>query len=327
MVFLGKFKGFFAFLVAFSLLLHISSILCLSPSASDIALDIVEYISEGFYGYSSSLDISGYGIYKEELGAIFSSVIKNDPYLFFVESRLSFSFDSSGKVLSLKPAYKLPPSEADIALSFCLGRVKKLSFGSFGGELETALYFHDLICENFEYDESLENDNIYDFLLTGKGTCQAYTGLYMALLRERGIECSFAASDSISHIWNLVNIDGEWFHTDLTWDDSRRGSISHRHFLLSDRLAEERGHKDWYSPENTVCSSERFAEYDFNIFFHSGYVLGDIDHNGRAELYDLLVLSNEIFENACIKCADVSCDGLINEADAALLRRKLLEGN
>ena len=40
-----------------------------------------------------------------------------------------------------------------------------------------------------------------------------------------------------NHIWNLVNLDGQWLHLDLTWDDpvTTDGSniLLHKFFLIS----------------------------------------------------------------------------------------------
>ena len=210
-----------------------------------------EVVRAGFYSFSESIDISSFGIMPEELSGFLGGIIKDDPYLFFVNTQMSYSYKVGGGVLALKPTYVFSGEETFVAWDECRVRVREIAAEAkrYLSHYKKAEFIHDYICLNFDYDETLENETIYDFLKSGKGTCQAYTQLYTAVLRECGIESHFVASDTIEHIWNYVKIDGEWYHADLTWDDSAavNGGVSHRHFLCSDKAAASRGHRDWYS--------------------------------------------------------------------------------
>ena len=286
-------------------------------------------ISEGFYSFSDLIDISDFGIFPEELGSIVSSVIKDDPYLFFVNGRISFSYTAGGAVISLKPMYTMGREDALAAIEFCKKEVADIAFEArnFKTELEMALYVHDYICRNFEYDGSLECDDLYDFLKYGKGTCQSYAAAFMAIMRECGIESHFVASDAISHIWNYVKLDGEWYHADLTWDDNDDG-FSRRHFLLSDRLAEERGHRDWYSSVEVGCNSEKYADFGFDSLLTDIHKSGDGDHDGRIGLSDLLLVRRYLSvgdeSDICLLCADVNGDGELNDFDVYDFRKNIL---
>jgi hypothetical protein len=194
-----------------------------------------------------------------EVLKLFVDIIKDDPYLFFVDDTAEYTYVSSGRVVSLKPRYIMSKTEAECARDYCLMRVHELSHTNAENDFEIALELHDRICEGFDYDDSLECDNVYDFLITGVGTCQAYAQLYLALLREYGIECHYVASDSMAHMWVIMQLDGEWYHVDVTWDDGE--STSRRHFLCSDDMACERGHRDWYSCVDVECKSEKYHNY------------------------------------------------------------------
>lgn len=80
-----------------------------------------------------------------------------------------------------------------------------------------------------------------DILIDGYGLCSAYTDAMALFLYEFGLDNYKIASDT--HIWNLVNIDDEWLHLDLTWDDPVTQNGDNRleiFFLLigNDRLKE-----------------------------------------------------------------------------------------
>ena len=55
--------------------------------------------------------------------------------------------------------------------------------------------------------------------MLGYGVCQGYTMLYAALLDKVGIENGTYVSEALNHQWSLLKIDGQWYHTDVTWDD------------------------------------------------------------------------------------------------------------
>lgn len=313
---------------ALSLCIILQSVI-VSVMAEDISKSVEDVIREGFYSFSESIDIREYKIPPSELTRLVSSVIKDDPYLFFVNWHMSFSFVEGGHVLSLRPTYNMTEEEVFFALEYCKERAREIASAAADceGQGAMALFVHDYICYNFGYDETMESDDLLDFFKSGKGTCQGYAAAYMAVLRELGIPCHYVASDTISHIWNLVEIDGEWYHVDLTWDDST-GEGSRRHFLLSDRLAEERGHRDWYSSVRVVCDSEKFDGEDFDSWLIGIHNTGDCDHDGEIGLADLLRLRRRIsrgdFGDTCSFCADLDGDGFFCNGDIALLRKKLL---
>lgn len=317
-----------ASLIPWILLLYLRCF-CVAVSANDREAEVMQVMREGFYSFEESIDIGAYGVLPQELSRLFAWVIKDDPYLFFVKGNLTYSYQPEGAVLSVRPLYTMIPSNVGVAWAYCRRRVRTVASLAEGTDAERALFLHDYICENFAYDDSLKNDNLYDFLLSGKGTCQAYTLLYTALLRESGIDVCFVASDTIAHIWNLVRIDGEWYHVDVTWDDSAEG-YGHRHFLLSDRQAVERGHKDWYSAAGIVCDSEFFADRVGLEYRHGEFSLGDADHSGEVLLLDLLLVKRALRqgdEEICSDCGDLDRSGTLNEEDVRLFREKLLWGN
>ena len=51
-------------------------------------------------------------------------------------------------------------------------------------QLEQALAVHEYIVLNYDYDYLLENGDVYSMITEGIGVCQAYTGLYMLVLRQ-----------------------------------------------------------------------------------------------------------------------------------------------
>ena len=79
--------------------------------------------------------------------------------------------------------------------------------------------FHDYVINNTVYDKDKiqESYTAYSLITTGKSICGGYSDIMAIYLNMLGIQNYKITSDN--HVWNLVNLDGSWYHLDLTWDD------------------------------------------------------------------------------------------------------------
>lgn len=141
---------------------------------------------------------------------------------------------------------------------------------------EKVLFVHDYIVYECEYDfVNYENNTIpddsysaYGCLVLNTCVCQGYSDAYEIILSRLGIESEEVPSASLGHVWNLVNLDGEWYHVDVTWDDTamgHRGASSgddmlglcnHNNFLVNDAGIKEAGHNSWDDSSQTSSSSK-----------------------------------------------------------------------
>ena len=85
---------------------------------------------------------------------------------------------------------------------------------------------HDYIIDNTEYDKlkyenkedtTYKSNTAYGVLVEGFGTCNGYADA-MAIFLDKINIINYKISND-EHIWNLVYLDEEWYHLDLTWDD------------------------------------------------------------------------------------------------------------
>ncbi|MCR5807559.1 MAG: transglutaminase-like domain-containing protein [Oscillospiraceae bacterium] len=80
-------------------------------------------------------------------------------------------------------------------------------------------------------------------LSQGRGNCVGFARLYSVLLKEAGIQSMPVMNDT--HIWDLVLIDGQWYHADcsggtVSEERASQGKISHDMFLKSDKYTANR---------------------------------------------------------------------------------------
>ena len=98
-----------------------------------------------------------------------------------------------------------------------------------------ALWFHDWLIKNANYDYTYTEYGPEGVLLKGTGVCQSYTLAYKALLDAVGINSIVVTSVEMNHAWNIVKIGDIWTHIDCTWDDPDYGGFeNHSYFGLSD---------------------------------------------------------------------------------------------
>ena len=241
--------------------------------------EIYTYIESGFMSMEEKIDVSGYNIAPDGFSSILIYTLKSSPWLFFVGSSVTYSINSLGNIENIYPEYTMSLEERDAAFEFCLEKIEKILFymPSGMGEFDIALYLHDYICQNFEYDENYESRDMYSMLKLSRGTCQGYAYLFLELARRVGILSDVVYSDSMRHIWNCVQIDGEWYYIDLTWDDGDEFfRVSHKNFLFSEGEAESLGYHGYTKREEISCTSEKFSgQYLNNVSTPMAYFEGE----------------------------------------------------
>lgn len=146
-----------------------------------------------------------------------------------------------------------------------------------GSEYEMALYLHDWLLDQLEYDNSLKWSSAESALTRGLGTCQAYESAYAKLLSAAGIENAETRDTYDGHTWNAVKLDGEWYQVDCTWDDTSDNFYAdldqrHLYFCLTDELMAiaHPGHGKIYTSDNYATRS--------NSLMNNYYV-----RNGKAD--------------------------------------------
>ena len=101
------------------------------------------------------------------------------------------------------------------------------------------LKIHDYIINNTRYDVDKLNKDSFNAkgpLFNGKAVCSGYSDLMAIFLTKFGVKNYKVASDS--HVWNVIFLNDEWLHIDLTWDDpitlnSDVDTLSHQFYMIT----------------------------------------------------------------------------------------------
>lgn len=111
------------------------------------------------------------------------------------------------------------------------------------------LKIHDWLVNNNRYNtrdtSAPESHMAYSALVSGNPVCQGYAEACLVLFQAAGIPVTYVSGDGTnseghteSHAWNCVQIQGNWYNLDVTWDDpinwDGSDSIRYDYFNVTD---------------------------------------------------------------------------------------------
>lgn len=142
---------------------------------------------------------------------------------------------------------------------------------------------HDYIINTTRYDKdhlrgrevSSESYTVYGVLIKGKAVCEGYAKTMKYLLDSIGIEnlivTGFAGGES--HAWNMVKIEGDYYHIDATWNDTvtedSSNMLVYDYFNLKD---EDIGvSHQWDRDKYPRCNSDKYNYFYYNRLVVNNY--------------------------------------------------------
>ena len=141
--------------------------------------------------------------YDEYLGHSYCSVDKNYFYSWF------YSWDLTAEQFDLLQS-KVDEMTADLA-----GK----------SDFDKSLILYQRLIQANRYDFGDHDQTAYGALIEGTSVCAGYARSYQLLLQAVGIPCLYLTGTADNgyqiggHAWNLVQLDGQWYYCDPTWDD------------------------------------------------------------------------------------------------------------
>lgn len=114
-------------------------------------------------------------------------------------------------------------------------------------EFERELLLHDRLASHVTYDLGAPNaHNAYGALVEERAVCEGYAEALQVLLHRAHIKSMLVFGSSINpstgmpegHAWSMVQIDGDYYHVDLTWNDQETNTY-HAYFNQTDAVMSE----------------------------------------------------------------------------------------
>lgn len=273
---------------------------------NEILSHCTDFTDEKENSYDTSYKMESFkvncSITRRQLAKAFFAVFQDNPQLFWLDEPYAYSISEDSVNIRLyatmtESEYNKKLKQINAVINSLLSKLKKGM-----SEFELELYFHDYLVKNCKYLEESQNKkdpySIYGCLVNQSAVCMGYTSAFQLLLSYVGIESvtvNGSNTDS-GHIWNAVKIGGDWYYTDVTWDDTGDFFIYDNFNITSKQLKKthklvpkmnEYSDSELFSDDGTIktvnliipeCTATKY-----NYYKYKGSVMSDITDNNLAE--------------------------------------------
>lgn len=159
-------------------------------------------------------------------------------------------------------------------------------------DYDKELALHDYLVTHCEYSEDTTQEpqsdiyRAYGALVDGDAVCNGYAEAMQLLLMCVGVNTQFVigTADGIDHAWNLVELDGNWYHVDTTWDDplpDQGENVLHPYFNVTDDIM--KNNHEWVAADYPQAD-----HMEYNYYVKSQNYFSDFD-SYKDKAYEVMV--------------------------------------
>ncbi len=213
------------------------------------------------------VNISSYKLASDKVDLVIRKVLSDHPKYFYVSGKWSYSTVISGKTSYVDSVYlyytdgetvdkydnnklKIAADRAKISKQIkALNKKTKEIVDKIPVSAPNIIkekLIHDYLADNVVYDYAAAEKakkgyydihhqwDLYGAIVEGISVCEGYSKAFMFLCHLVGINAMTVSGYSgEDHMWNEVNIDGEWYMVDVTWDDDKKYGALDRYFNVT----------------------------------------------------------------------------------------------
>ncbi len=213
-----------------------------------------------------------YTVTGDELSIVYDMVFRDYPEYFWLKGGWSGS-TMNGYVISIAPGYHMTGATLETAQAALEQQVAALTADLEGkSDYEKSLLLHNRVADATVYVQQGYHQTAYGALVQGAAVCAGYARAYQLLMQRAGIPAWYVTGSSINpgtgmpenHGWNLVQLDGEWYYTDVTWDDQPSYTFYAYLNTTTDQITEDHvfGEYAAYLPKATATEHNYFVRND-----------------------------------------------------------------
>lgn len=237
----------------------------LDQLTNEIAKQLNNFATEIKVTYSGSM--SGF---DKKLMEAFEKAQQNSTYASGHLQGMTMTADSTGNV-TYKVKY-FTTSAQETAVQKKIDGILKTIIKPTMTQFQKVKAVNDYIVSNTSYGSKTKASphSAYALLFEGQAVCQGYALTAYKMLEQAGIETKYVVgyvNGNEAHAWNMVEVDGKWYHLDTTWNDplpNRIGASSYDYFLVSD--AQLKKDHTWITSNYPAATSTAY-QFMQNVHF------------------------------------------------------------
>ncbi len=240
--------------------------------------------------------------YLEIYADALTAMISDHPEFFWLSgeaaanSEFSMGSDKGKVTLELSLHYHWESADLDLAKKDFDAASKEIinEASAYEDIFDRVKFVHDSIVTGAEYDRlSYEtgssallglSNSAYGALVEGRALCGGYSRAFSHIMHELGIETFYVTgeADGGPHAWNVIKLGGEYYHIDLTWNDTDKEDCPavYSYFCIT---SEEIERTHTVDKEFSFLKAES-KEYNYHI--RKSLYIEDYSYEAVKKLYD-----------------------------------------
>lgn len=233
---------------------------------------ISETKDENDHYRTQRVNIEGVHMSESEIRRAINAFIFDNPQIFWLDNLFGYAYVGDDTMAEFYSVISADECEKKYGVLRSAVNQVLASLKEGMSEFEREKLIHDFVIDKCIYkgtvaslSDGWEYFSAYGSVVKGEAVCEGYAKSMQLLLNLSGIECTTIRGDSdgVGHMWNVVKIDGEWYHLDSTWDDTQNGAV-YDFFNIDDEMIKT---SHTISPDVDEVSLEENSENDLRYNF------------------------------------------------------------
>ena len=269
-------------------------------STVSYSASLEDTLTEAWSNFSSVVNILKYNVKEEDLSVYFQ-ICNLYPEYFYVDSTIKYNCNLWGYINNIYIQYtdtidvcKNQKLWLDNTVDDIISKMNGIN-----ADEDKIVFIHDYISTHTEYDpnavsgdlDTIDNSsyNAYGCLVKGVAVCQGMSDAFVLLCKKVGVYSSLVSSAEMVHAWNLVKLGENYYHLDITWDDTGsevgigydgenfldvKGFASHKYFMKSDDQMLSLDHHSWEADFSASDSVTYNNYYWKDVYSHIYFIKG-----------------------------------------------------
>lgn len=172
----------------------------------------------------------------ENISSVIMAIERDFPVLFWLDNEYQYKASEDNSYLTIKLNYKYERAEIESKLS-AINKAANDILINIPEKLDDygkAKIIYDIVISNISYDlNAINQREVYGGLIDKKATCIGYAKTFQYLMEHLNIQTLIVYGDAgEAHSWNIILIDGEYYHVDPTW--GKKNIINHGEYKTNE---------------------------------------------------------------------------------------------
>jgi len=262
-----------------------------------------ELIYKGVCSYRDSIKIQL--LHPNELELVHEAILLDNPEIFYFEA-YQYLKDLNKKTIIIKPDYKYSHNDISYHQKNIANFMTFINSIKDKSEYEKIIYVHDYILDNITYDFHNDAYSVLGIINHNTGVCEGIAKfvkftLDHLLLKSivttgHAVNPAFEQEKSENHAWNMVVLNGNWYHFDVTFDLTLKHKKNRYDYFLVRDCELKRSHSMGNrQPESTSMIND--------YYYINDLVVENIIGLGRV-IYENINKGNQIFQIKLVNVPD-----------------------